>query len=1093
MSKSNHEVEETGDADKGTQGMSGRRAAIIDALNKSIEIFSNHNEKTFHEVMTNGIQPFAEAVGLDRVVFYKLTDIEGEKRLGQVYRWDRLKRGLMSLAEELKILPCVPVLENWISTISQGGSVRIKESEYSADAAAFLRTYGVKSLLMVPIFTHGELWGIINFQDHTNDRYFDEDCADLLYSAARIFSNAIIRAGMTRAAKRALETLKRREKMANALNRAAVKFLSHSGKTFKDIMTAGIKEIADTFGLDRFEIWRNIPMPDVLHVSQIYRWDRESGGTTVPIKGLEDVTYAKLGPRWEKVLASGETINSPAKLLPEAAMLQSFGCVTVFVTPLFINNNFWGFALLEDRHTERFFEKDSVDMMRLAAFLCANTFIRADMENNIRKQSALIKVRLEQQELISEISRGFIASGDSETYVKEAIAKLGRYHNVSIVFIFAIDYDLNDTYLAYHWAAEGVSVRLPEFDLLGYIQSSFPESLPDCATMPVISCADTTAKDNDAFRAMLAIEVNAFICAPLYVEGRLWGIMSVQQCFKPRRWTENEKAFVAMTASTIAGVIMRDIYNTMLQEALYKAVEASKAKGEFLSNMSHEMRTPMNAIIGMTAIGRSARDIERKDYALGKISDASTHLLGVINDVLDMSKIEANMLELSPIEFNFEKMLQKVVTVVNFRIEEKQQKLIIHIDKKIPKNLIADDQRLAQIITNLVGNAVKFTPEKGSITVDARYVKEENSLYTIQVSVTDTGIGISSEQQKRLFNSFQQAETSTTRKYGGTGLGLAISKSIVEMMGGKIWIESEIGKGATFAFTIQVRRGTEDKQGLLSADMNWNNVRIMAVDDDPDILTYFRGIAQDFGVVCETALSGEDALALVEQKGDCHVYFVNWRMPGMDGIQLAQNLKKRMPKNPVVIIISAAEWSAIAEEAKKAGIDKFLSKPLFPSVIAEIINEYAGVGGQQAEEAQANINGLFAGRHILLAEDVEINREIVLSLLEPTQLEIDCAENGKEAVRMFTEAPDKYELIFMDVQMPEMDGYEATRHIRSLEAEMRKKAQPPKQPKGVPIIAMTANVFREDIERCIHAGMDSHVGKPLDFNDLLNKLRVYLR
>jgi len=1073
------------------------RAAIVDALNKSINIFSAHDEKTFDEVMTNGIRPLANAVGLDRVVFYRLVDIKGGKRLGQVYRWDKAKGGLMSLAEELKVLPDHPVMDNWISITSQGGCVRIKESDYSEDEAALMRTYGVKSLLIIPVFTQGEFWGVINFQDHTNDRYFDEDCVDLLYSAARIFSNAVIRMEMTRAAKKAIEALKRREKMANALNRAAIKFLSHSEGTFKDTMTAGIKEIADTFGLDRFAIWRNNPMPDFMHVSQIYRWDRDAGGTTGTTKGLEDVTYAKFAPRWEKVLASGKTINSPARLLPEAAMLQTFGCVSAFVTPLFMNNTFWGFAFLEDRHNERFFERDSVDMMRSAAFLCANTVIRTDMENDIRKQSELIKVRLEQQELISDISRGFIASGDSETYVKEAIAKLGRYHDVSIVFIFAIDYDLNDTYLAYHWAAEGVSVRLPEFDLLGYIQSSFPESLPDCATMPVISCADTAAKTDDVFRAMLAIEVNAFIFSPLYVEGRLWGIMSVQQCFKPRCWTENEKAFVATTASTVAGVIMRDIYNTMLQDALYKAVEASKAKGEFLSNMSHEMRTPMNAIIGMTTIGKNAKDIERKDYALNKISDASTHLLGVINDVLDMSKIEANMLELSPIEFNFEKMLQKVVTVVNFRIEEKQQKLAIHIDKKIPNILIADDQRLAQVITNLMGNAVKFTPEKGSITLDTRYVREENSLYTIQISVTDTGIGISPEQQKRLFNSFQQAETSTTRKYGGTGLGLAISKSIVEMMGGRIWIESEPGKGATFAFTIQVRRGDEEQQGLLSSDVNWSNVRIMAVDDDPDVLTFFRDMAQDFGVVCETALSGKEALALIEEKGGCNMYFVDWRMPGMDGIQLARELKAHMSKDSVIIMISAAEWSAIADDAKKAGIDKFLSKPLFPSAIAELINECFGVDTQQAEEAQADINGLFTGRYILLAEDVEINREIVLSLLEPTQIGIDCAENGKEAVRIFCEAPDKYELIFMDVQMPEMDGYEATRHIRAFEAKRSSAKgetpqQLPERPKRVPIIAMTANVFREDIERCLHAGMDSHIGKPLVFSDLLDKLNTYL-
>jgi len=444
------------------------------------------------------------------------------------------------------------------------------------------------------------------------------------------------------------------------------------------------------------------------------------------------------------------------------------------------------------------------------------------------------------------------------------------------------------------------------------------------------------------------------------------------------------------------------------------------------------------------------------------------------------------MLELSPVEFDFEKMLQKVVAVINFRVDEKKQKFTVHIDREIPKTLIADDQRLSQVITNLLSNAVKFTPEEGSITLDADFKGEEDGLCTIQVRVKDTGIGISDQQQKRLFSSFQQAESSTTRKYGGTGLGLAISKSIVEMMGGTIWIESEPGKGAAFTFTIQARRGiTKEKSGLLAPDVNWSNVRVMVIDDDPDVLTYFRDVTHGFGVSCDAVASGEEALRLVVENGSYHIYFVDWKMPGMDGIQLTHELKARTPQNSVVIMISAAEWSVIAEEARKAGVDKFLSKPLFPSVIAEIINECLGMDEQQAEKRQTDINGLFAGRRILLVEDVEINREIVLSLLEPTQMGIDCAENGVEAVRMFSEAPNKYELIFMDVQMPEMDGYEATRRIRAIEADLHIV-------KGVPIIAMTANVFREDVEKCLDAGMDSHIGKPLDFDELLEKLYVYL-
>jgi CheY-like chemotaxis protein len=563
-----------------------------------------------------------------------------------------------------------------------------------------------------------------------------------------------------------------------------------------------------------------------------------------------------------------------------------------------------------------------------------------------------------------------------------------------------------------------------------------------------------------------------------------------------------------MVASTVAGVIMRDIYTSKLRDALHKATAASKAKGEFLSNMSHEMRTPMNAIIGMTTIGKNAKDMERKDYALGKIEDASTHLLGVINDVLDMSKIEANRMELSPAEFSFERMLQKVTTVVNFRIEEKQQKFSVRIDKDIPKTLIADDQRLAQVITNLLSNAVKFTPENGFIDLNTRFLEEEKGLCNIQISVSDNGIGISREQQKRLFSSFQQAESNTTRKFGGTGLGLAISKSIVEMMGGKIWIESELGKGSTFTFNIKVRRGTtKEKQRLLHPDVDWSNIRIMAVDDDPDILAYFLDVSQGFGISCETAISGNEAISLVEQKGVCHIYFVDWKMPGMDGIQLARELKMKASENSVVIMISAAEWSVIENDAKKAGVDKFLSKPLFASTISEIINECMGVDDYQEKGTQTVIPGLFKGYRILLVEDMEINREVVIALLEPTQLEIDCAENGLQAVRMFKKEPDKYSLIFMDIQMPEMDGYEATRRIRVIESELNagENFSEDKTPgddgaqsdnrnlrKQIPIIAMTANVFREDIEKCLDAGMDGHVGKPIDIDEVMDKLRTYL-
>jgi len=584
-----------------------------------------------------------------------------------------------------------------------------------------------------------------------------------------------------------------------------------------------------------------------------------------------------------------------------------------------------------------------------------------NMADELEYKGKLLRIRLDQQELISDITRSFVSSSETKKLIQEAIAKLGRYHEVSLVVIFKIDVPGNNIYPVYFWTSDNKMIpSIQEVGLNETIKTSFPERLYAFTAIPVLSCVDTSTGKADGLRIILNDDAKSFIFAPLYVEGLLWGMISVQQLHEPRHWTDNEKSFVATISSTISGAIMLDIYNQKLKEAFDNVTAASRAKSDFLSNMSHEMRTPMNAVINMTKIAKETEDIERKNYALDKIADASVHLLGVINDILDMSKIEANKFELSPVEFNFEKMLKRVVNVVNFRIEEKKQKLTIQIDKDIPKVLISDDQRLTQVITNLIGNAVKFTPENGLIKIGICLLSEEKGVCKIQISVVDTGIGISEDQQKKLFQSFQQAETNTSRKYGGTGLGLSISKRIVEMMGGKIWIESELGKGSTFAFTIKAARGAE------------------------------------------TALKDESESENVPQ-----------------------------------------------------------------------------------EEKNSND---FTGSRILLAEDVDINREIVTTLLEPTHLEIDCAENGVQAVEMYVKEPDRYNLILMDVQMPGMDGFEATAKIR----EFEKTTGGSGGGKHVPIIAMTANVFKEDIDNCIKAGMDDHIGKPLDFEAVLEKLRNYL-
>jgi Signal transduction histidine kinase len=521
--------------------------------------------------------------------------------------------------------------------------------------------------------------------------------------------------------------------------------------------------------------------------------------------------------------------------------------------------------------------------------------------------------------------------------------------------------------------------------------------------------------------------------------------------------------------------VFHDMTDLLL--AVRRAEYASEAKTIFLANMSHEMRTPLNAIIGMLTIADQAEDIEKKDYCLQRIREASRHLLGVINDVLDMSKIEVNKFELSNTSFELEKMVMRITDVLGFPIAQKKQTLEVVISSNLPRSITCDEQRMTQVITNLLSNATKFTPEGGKISLSARLIEKKGDLCTLRFEVLDTGIGISAEQQAQLFRSFVQADGNISRRFGGTGLGLAISRQIVGMMDGEIWVESELGKGSRFVFTVKVKELKDEHMDTV----NWEDIRILVVDSTLDVYGFFLGFSLSLGFACDAATNEEEAMELLGKSDHPHQFvFVNLEHNEQGMLALVRKLKDAGQHVHMLAVAQAARWNDI----KRGGIADFVSKPLYFSAVAEVVNRHvARKHAEPVAKDENHYNGLFAGKRVLLAEDVEINQEIVLVLLAHTGAEILCAASGREAVEMIHTEECAYDLILMDIHMPEMDGYEATQIIRAL---------PYPDAATIPIVAMTANVFQEDIDRCLAFGMNDHVGKPINIDIVLEKMEKYL-
>lgn len=517
----------------------------------------------------------------------------------------------------------------------------------------------------------------------------------------------------------------------------------------------------------------------------------------------------------------------------------------------------------------------------------------------------------------------------------------------------------------------------------------------------------------------------------------------------------------------------------VISEALTAAEEANKAKTAFLSNMSHEIRTPMNAIIGLDNLAlRDETLTEKTREYLRKINGSAKHLLGLINDILDMSRIESGRLVLRKEEFSFSEMLEQINTMVTAQCDEKGLSFECQVMGHVDEYYIGDVMKLKQVLVNILSNAIKFTDAPGSITFSIEKINDYEDSSTLRFSIKDTGIGISKEFLPKVFDSFAQEDSTRKNKYGSTGLGLAITKNIVELMNGTISVESEKGVGTEFTVVITLKNcknPTENISAISTKDMH-----VLIVDDDPIACEHARLVMDDAGVKADTCLGGKEALEMLEI---CHakhdpynLVILDWKMPEMDGMEVAKEIRTRYDNETTVIILTAYNWDEIMDEALHIGVDSFLAKPFFASSVIDEFTRIARRNNMSAAKEKKRAE--LTGRHILLAEDFIVNAEIVKELMELRDATIDHAENGKLAVEMFEKSePGYYDAILMDVRMPEMDGLEATKAIRELSRE---------DSQTIPIIAMTANAFDEDVQRSLQVGMNAHLSKPVE-SDLLYK------